>query len=434
MSAAPVYLLEENHDLPLCRLQVTVRVGAAEDPGGEGRDLAGLCNFATELMRRGAGGRTRTELDAALDHLGASLTVSAGRESVTFDLLALREKLEEASALLADVILRPDFSAEEAGKLRRELRAHLDDLRDDDSALCSRFFYRGIYGQHPLGRPIEGTAESLERLTVEDARSWHRQNLHTGTVVFGAAGDLTERELLSLCERHFRDLPTGPRPSPTLPEPTPLSGMHLHLVDKPERTQSQILIGQLAPRWNEPHWLPLRVAATAFGGTFTARLMDEVRTRRGLSYGASARTGAGRGRPLLVVHVFPSAEQTAETLELVLRLYREWAEGGLRPEEVEFAREYLARSFAFRIETPEARLNLRTEVELAGLQADYIARFPGWVRSITPAQVDEALRAQLRPRDLLVTLVCTANALREQLQTVQALHGAVVETFSFDSF
>ena len=105
--------------------------------------------------------------------------------------------------------------------------------------------------------------------------------------------------------------------------------MRLTLVDKPERTQSQILIGQPAPRWQDPDFLALQVATTAFGGTFTARLMDEVRSKRGLSYGASARVGQGRGAKSLVAHVFPSLEQTPETLELVLRLWRDWVDDGV---------------------------------------------------------------------------------------------------------
>lgn len=438
-SGAPAFLLEENHDLPLCRFQVTLRGGAAQDlmgPSGlpAGAEPSGLCNFATELMRRGAGGRTRAEIDAAIDSLGASLGVSCGRESVCFEVMALKEKLDAAVAILADIVLRPDWPAEEADKLRRELRANLDDLRDDDGSLAWRFFYRELYAGHPYGSPVAGTEESLPHLTLDRSRAWHGRYIRGGNVVFGAAGDLGEGELRALCERHFAALPAGPAPVLDTPEPAPGQGLRLHLIDKPERTQSQILFGQLAPRWDEADWLPLRVASTAFGGTFTARLMDEVRVKRGLSYGASARTGAGRGRPMLWMHVFPSAAQTPETLELVLRLYREWADGGLRDDEVEFAKGYLARGFAFRIETPESRLGLRTELELCGMPADYIARFPSRVLEVSPQAVAEATRRWLRPADLLVTLVGTGEPLAGPLADVPRLREAARQTFAYDSY
>lgn len=426
----PVFLLEENHDLPLCRVQVTTRTGAITDRP----DAPGLCNFATELMRRGAAGRTRSQIDEALDSLGASLHVSCSRDAVTFEVMAIKDKLEQALSLLSDVLLRPDFPPIEADKLRRELLAHLDDLRDDDGALCWRFFSRALYGEHPYGRPISGTEQSIAALDIAGSVAWYREHLTTGNLVVGAAGDLTMDELLSIYDRHLGGIPAGPRRDAPVPEPRPIEGTRLTLVDKPERTQSQILIGQFAPRWHDPAWLPMRVAATAFGGTFTARLMDEVRVKRGLSYGASCRTGAGRGRPMLHVHVFPSAEQTAETLELVLSLYTQWAREGLTPREVEFARGYLSRSFAFRIETPEARLGLRTEVELCGAPPDYIQAFPARVQAVTPEQVRAAMDAVLRPQDLVITLVGTAATLQAPLAGVAALSGASTEILPFDSY
>src|SRR5690349_8938018 len=112
-------LVEENHDLPLARAQLTFRVGAADDASGDD----GQCNFATELMARGAGGKTRAEIDAAFDALGTSLDIASEHDGVTFELTVLQKKLEPALALLSDVILRPDFPDLEAEKLKRELHA-----------------------------------------------------------------------------------------------------------------------------------------------------------------------------------------------------------------------------------------------------------------------------------------------------------------------
>ncbi|MCA1664718.1 MAG: insulinase family protein, partial [Myxococcales bacterium] len=150
--AGSIILVEENHDLPLVRVQVAVRAGAGDDAP----ELDGLTNFASELMGRGAGGRTRAEIDAAFDALGTSLDVSSDYDGVTFDLTVLKEKLEAALVLLADVILRPDCPRAEADKLKRELLASLDDLRDDDGSLVRRYFTRALYGAHPYGRTVIG--------------------------------------------------------------------------------------------------------------------------------------------------------------------------------------------------------------------------------------------------------------------------------------
>ena len=328
-------LVEENHDLPLVRVQVAVRIGAGDDDAGND----GLTNFASELMARGAGGR-----DARRDRRGlrrARHQPRRRRATTTAspsNLAVLKEKLEPALVLLADVLLRPDFPRDEADKLKRELLAQLDELRDDDGSLVRRFFTRALYGAHPYGRTVIGTEASIKRLSLDGARAWHRKTICGAQLIFGIAGDVDGNDAAAAIARVFAALPAGGGGEPTSrPDVARRTGLRLTLVDKPERTQSQILIGQPAPRWQHPDFLALQVATTAFGGTFTARLMDEVRSKRGLSYGASARVGQGRGAKALVAHVFPSLEQTPETLALVLRAVddvghrrRHRARGGVR--------------------------------------------------------------------------------------------------------
>lgn len=444
-------ILEENHSLPLCRVQITLRTGAASDMrpaaelGLQGAGLPGLCNYATELQRRGAGGKTRAQLDDAIDALGASVHVTCWHDQVLFEAMALREHIDAASAILADVLLRPSFTPAESDKLRRELEANLEDLRDDDGSLAGRFFARALYGEHPYAVPVGGTKESIPRYSVDLARKWFGHYLASGNLLFGVAGALTADEAQALLSRHFTGpssgLPEGPAHDPDFsaaPEGTrgakKSRGLRVVIVDKPARTQSQIYFGQLGPHWRDPSYLPLLVATTAFGGTFTARLMDEVRVKRGLSYGATARLGTGRGIRGLVAHVMPSAEQTGETLELVLRLYREWAEGGLRPDEIEFSKGYLRKSHAFTIQTADDRLGLRTRLALCGMPESYVRDFPERIAAVSAKAVRQAMDAVLRPDELVVTLVATAKTVLPQLKKIPALKNAAIEVLPFDSY
>ncbi len=423
-------IVEENHDLPLVRAHVALRTGAGDDPAAED----GLANFATELMARGAGGRTRARLDAAFDALGATLEVVTDSDSTSFEVTVLREKLDEALALIADVLLRPDFPADEADKLRRELKAQLDELRDDDGQLARRFFTRALYGEHPYGRSVIGSEATLDRVTVETARAWHAGALHAGNLVVGFAGDLARDAAERACLRSFGEIPSGAAHNTARPDPPPVRGLRVTLVDKPDRTQSQILFGQPAPKWGTPDYTALKVATCAFGGTFTARLMNEVRSKRGLSYGASARLGGGRGRRALVMHVFPSLTQTAETLELVLRLYREWVEGGITEDELAFAKGYLSRSFAFSLATPEDRLDLRATLELAGLPADYADSYVERIRAVTLDETRRAQAAHLTSGDLEICVVASAEELLPLLDKAGLTARLSIETVPFDSY
>lgn len=448
----PALLLEPNHSLPLCRVQVTLRTGAVSDakpapelglgklPAGS---LAGLCNYVTELQRRGAGGKTRAQLDDAIDALGANVQVLCWHDSVLFEAMALKEHIDAACGILADILTRPDFVGSESEKLRRELDANLDDLRDDDGSLAGRFFTRALYGDHPYALPVGGTHDSIQRYSVDLARAWFAHHVVSDNVVYGAAGAFSEDEAHALLARHFagaeKALPKGPARTVDLGLPAPQTKpgrgkLRVVVVDKPNRTQSQIYMGQLAPHWRDPNYLPLLVGTTAFGGTFTARLMDEVRVKRGLSYGASARLGSGRGVRGLVVHVMPSAEQTGETLELILRLYREWAEQGLRPDEVEFSKGYLRKSHAFTIQTADDRLALRTRLLLCDMPQSYVTDFPDRIAQIDEKAVRQAMNESLHPSDLVVTLVATAKNVLPQLSKIAALKNAEIEVVPFDSY
>jgi zinc protease len=424
-------LLEENHDLPLVRVQVALATGAADDAA----ELDGQTNFGSELLARGAGGRTRAELDAAFDALGAGLEIAADLDGCSFELTVLREKLDAALALLADVLARPDFPADEAEKLRREIRAQLDELRDDDGSLARRFFQRALFGAHPYGRTVIGSDATLERLHVAEARAWYERAVRDAHLYIGFAGDLDDAAAHAAVERHFGALSAraGGGPAARYPHAARRSGTRLTIVDKPDRTQSQILLGQPAPAWGEDDFWPLHVATTAFGGTFTARLMNEVRSKRGLSYGASARVGRGRGRKALVAHVFPSLEQTPETLELVLGMWRDFVEHGITAAELAFAQGYLASSFAFSVATPEDRLELRTAVDIAGLAPDYAARYAERVRAVTLDDTRRVLHEHASARDLEVCVVSTAGELRPKLDAAGLAFDAV-DVVHYESF
>jgi zinc protease len=135
-----------------------------------------------------------------------------------------------------------------------------------------------------------------------------------------------------------------------------------------------------------------------------------------------------------LVNVFPSLEQTAETIALVLRLFEEWAERGLREDEVAFAKGNLAEGFAFNLATPEDRLELRTAVEVAGLPRDYPDTYADRVRAVDPGTVRRAMQAHLHPKDLEICVVATAAELRPRLEEAGLTGDWTVDVVPADSY
>jgi len=397
-------VVEEQHDLPLVEVQVVSRCGPAADPEGQ----EGLARHAFELLRRGAGGRSRAELDAAFDQLGAQIETVPSHDGVGMSATCLERNLEAVLALLGDVVLRPHLEEDEHLRLLREDLAGLDEIRDDDASLCSRFFDRLALAGGPYGRSSLGSDASLGAIGRADSAAWAEQAMTSDNLLVGLAGHVDPARAAELAAKTFAALPAGGVPPPSPLWTPPARGRLIFLVDKPERAQSQILIGHPAPPPAHPDFLALHVACTAFGGTFTSRLMREVRVKRGWSYGVGFRAARSRGGHSFRLRVFPAAEQTPDTLALVLGMWEEVVTGGLSDEEVEHARSYLEGSWAFEIDTPGERLDRRVETELLGLPADHVATYLPRLRAVDATTVNAALRRHWRPSE--ATVVCTATA------------------------
>jgi zinc protease len=399
-------LCETSHAVPLASVSVFLRAGALTDPDGQ----EGLARHAAELMRRGAGVRTRAQLDAALDELGASIDVVVGGDSVGFVAHGLSRHLERVVDMLADVLARATMSEEEHDKLRRESQAMLDELRDDDAALAGRYFDRAAFAGHPYGRTVLGTQASLEALGLPAARAWRDRFIRRADLLIGFSGDVDDSRAAILAERLAAALP-GEAAPPWLEPPAGIARATRRtvLVDKPERTQTQIIIGHPTPARRHDDWLPLSVAACVFGGTFTSRLMKAVRVERGWSYGASSRLGRGRLGGALRMRVFPSVENTPGCLALCLELYEQLVDKGVTADEVEFALGYLRGSWAFELATPGDRLGKRLDVLLLDLAPDTYARHLERLAALGADDINAAMRRHFRPEALTISITGTAD-------------------------
>jgi zinc protease len=203
------------------------------------------------------------------------------------------------------------------------------------------------------------------------------------------------------------------------------------LIDKPERVQSQVLIGHLGPRCGTPEFNALMPVETAFGGTFTSRMMQEIRVKRGWSYGAGCRIGRARGAHWLRLYLAPSAEQTPDAVELCLKLYDDLRSGGITDEERTFAVAYLTGSMPFSRATASQRLRLQLRHTIFGLPANYADSLPDRLAALQPDDIQRAIEEWLFPDDACVVIVCTAESMREAL----ASRGiGKIEVVAYDSY
>jgi zinc protease len=408
-------LVESNRTIPLVHVVFASRSGSASDP----RHREGLTNLAAEMALRGAGARSREELDAALDALGATLEAHTEIDQTRFEGEVLARNLDAYLALVADVLLRPTFAAAELARTKRELIAQIDELRTDDHALCARFFAHNVYGDHPYGHTPSGRAAAIETATTAELAAHFKRIFVGRNLVIGAAGDVDPADFAARLRRAFKGMRDAAAPPPDpleLRPPVPPRGWRIQLVDKPDRQQTQLMFGHPTLRAADPDYLPLLVGFEAFGGHgMTATLMNEVRTKRGLAYGAYMMLGRRRGTAVAAGWVFSGTDKTVATLKLVLKLYVGLMEAGLPAAQIEFFRDFLVGSYASEMDAPEHRMDARVTAEIAGLPADFVDTFAARVSAIKPASVNAALKRHVHARDLAITMVATAPVMKKLL-------------------
>jgi zinc protease len=419
-------MFEPSHDVPLVSLVLSLRSGSAGDPA----EKAGLARVAVRMLRRGCEGLGAEEIDFRIDALGAEMAVDASPSTVAIHAQVIARNVEPFVDLLARMISTPTFPDDQLERLKRESVAEIVEARDSDRVVAQKAMQRTLFDGHPYGRNAGGTTRSIPAITRDDVLAFHRRYVVRGNVVIGLAGDVTAEQATVLARRLVAALaPGGPAPEEVV-EPRMLPGRRLLVVDKPERTQTQILVGTLGTSPHDDDHVPLVVANAVFGGTFTSRLMKEIRSKRGWSYGASARASIDRRRQAWVMWTFPAALDCAPCLKLSIELLEAWVTGGVTPREIGFIQRYLIRSHAFDVDTAAKRLHQDLDVELFGLPRDYYSGWIEHVRAVTPEAASAAVRNRIRPDDLLSVVVGTASQVLEPLRAAMPrLAGASVVPF-----
>ncbi|MET0339354.1 MAG: pitrilysin family protein [Polyangiales bacterium] len=421
-------LVEESHDLPLVHFQVVIPSGSIEDP--QGRE--GLTRLTARLLRRGTLRRSTRDIEETIDALGAELSLETSPGFVRLSGSTIERSLEPILALAGELLSEPSLPEDELSQLKRETEAALLELTDSDQALAGMHFRRALFRGHPYGRPSLGTRSTLRGIDIDQVTARYREGLSSRPRLIAMAGAITPARGEMLARKYLLSR-SDARPLVLPPEPTMPTGRHLRVVDKPERTQTQIQIGRLASHPHDDDHVALLVGNAVFGGAFTARLMRAVRSERGWSYGASSRVALDRVREAWNMWTFPAATDAVACIALQLALMEEWVDKGIDEKELAFAKSYMIKSHAFSIDTADKRLEQAIEVLLYDLPTDYYTGFTQHVEAVTLEQVNAALKQRLSPRDLIVSVVATDAELGDALRTELAPSSHEVVKYDADA-
>ena len=413
LSNGILVLFIELHKVPLVQVDVVVRAGAAADPKGK----AGLASLTASMLDRGAGKRSALEISDAVDYLGADLSAGAGWDETTAGINVPSERLGEALAILADVVLRPTFPEEELERVRKELLTELLQWRDEPAALARVAFARALYGEHVYGRVTEGSQQSVRGLTRADLQRFHSSFVQPGNATIVAVGDVTAPVLLARLEEVFGSWSgAGARP-PVVAAAPQVRARSVWLIDLPGAPQSEIRIGRVGPPRSTPDYFPLIVANAVLGGSFTSRLNQNLREQHGYTYGASSRFDF---RLSTGPFVAGAAVETSKTALALAEFFKE-LEGIRKPigeEELARARNYVALRYPAGFETTGELAGKLEGKVLFDLPDDYFTTYMDRVAKVTPSDVERVTAQYIDPHGVAVIVVGDRKRIEPEIRVL----------------
>ena len=404
---------------PFSSMCLTIPRGSIDDPEGK----PGVAWLTAQMMLRGAGELSRQQIADRLEGLGSIVDLSVGRDHTTLWADALTRKRPELLEHLDTILGRPTFPAGELEKLKRETIADLQAVRDDDASLGLRFFVRLLYGGHRYGRPLKGSEATLGAITRDDLVDHYRRWPREGSLL-GLAGDIDPALSRALAERLGAHLASTPSPRPTVADferPPALPGWRAVIIDKPERSQTQVFLGHLllvdgAQRGvHHPAWTALNVGQTPFGGTFTSRFSHEIREKRGWSYGAWGQLSGDHRLGSFMLRYAPSQKDLLASLQLSDDLLKAFVADGPTDAELDAAQSYLQTGFVFAVDTAQRRLSELLSARLLGHPDGWVDDTVERLRRVAHADAIAAVRTHLRADDLCLAVVGTASAIEREL-------------------
>lgn len=374
-------VVAETHELPLVELYVMVGSGAGQDPTGR----EGLASLTADAVTRGAGTMSAEDFARAVESLGGSLGAQAGTDGTIVNGEFLAEDFATGLDLLRKVLRDATLAEDEIRRARDAQLAALVAALEDPSTVAERCFGAFLYGDSPYGRWLDGTTAGVQAITRDDAKAFYDRWYRPNNTILTVVGDVRAADALERVRAAFGDWEARPDAVPERAgPPAPLAARRVLLVDQPDASQAQIRVGSIAMARNAPDLLPSQVTNTVLGGGFSSKLIEELRVKRSLTYGASSmfvpRLTGGDFR----ISTFSKNATAVETLGLGLEVLENFRRQPVDAKLLAKARTFLAGQFPLKLETPDALAGRLTEIDFFGLPKDDLETYVSRVEAVSP--------------------------------------------------
>tara|TARA_R110002110_G_scaffold70800_6_gene189544 strand:- start:1898 stop:3292 length:1395 start_codon:yes stop_codon:yes gene_type:complete len=396
--------LVQEYEVPVIVMNAAWKGGA----GTDSPDKAGLANMVSGLLDEGAGDLSSEEFQTRIEDIAARLSFSADNDYFSASLRTLADRKDEAFRLFSLAISEPRFDKDAVERIRAQIGSIVERNRESPDWIAANAWYEAAFGDHPYALANDGTPDSIQNITRDDLAAYTKHVLARDNLKIAVVGPISAAELSRLLDKTFGALPLEAQ-VPDIPDVKVASGGQVLVVIR-DFPQSTVIFGSQGLARDDEDFIPAYVMNYVLGGgSFSSRLMEEVREKRGLAYSVGTSLYPLDHAAMLLGQVGTKNERVGESLAIIRHEMKRMAEEGVSENELKDAKTYLTGSYPLRFTSNSSIANQLLGIQLEGLGMDYVERRNGLIEGVTREDVARVAKRLLRPDQMLVTVVGKPN-------------------------
>ncbi|MGA7444775.1 MAG: pitrilysin family protein [Candidatus Sulfotelmatobacter sp.] len=400
LSNGMVIFLQEDHELPLINGLARIRGGSSEEPAAK----IGLVDLFGEVWRTG-GTKTQTgdQMDDFLEVRAAKVETGGGPDSTSLSLSCLKGDFDDVFKVFADLLQHPEFRADKLDLAQKQAYDSISRRNDEIGEIAERESAKLAYGaNNPYAREPEYA--TIAAITRQDLIDWHKTYVHPNHIILGLSGDFDSSVMEAKLRAAFDSWPKGAELPKTEIKFQPAAPGY-YLIPKEDVNQSSIHMVALGTTRNNPDYYAISVFNESFGGGFSSRLFNDIRTKRGLAYHVGGGIGSNFGHPGILQFVAGTKSQsTIESVQALDEDIDNLSKNPITDDEIKQAKDAILNAFIFRLDSPDKVLAERMTYEFYGYPADWLDKYPAEIQKVTAADVNRVATKYVH-RDQLAVLV-----------------------------
>jgi len=381
---------------------VSVGIWVGAGSRRENAEQNGISHFIEHMLFKGTTNRSAEDIARSVDSVGGNLDAFTAKELVCFNTKVLDEHLPLAFDVLADLVLHPLFRQEDIDKEKGVILEEIKMEADSPDYLVHEIFSANFWKDHPLGKPILGTRETVKRFDREIVDGFYRAVYSPANLLITAAGNLTHDNLVDLTRRDFESLPPNGTPPA---DQAPATHARIALRNKKSLEQVHLCLG--VPSYPLPHEerFACYVLNTLLGGGMSSRLFQNIRERQGLAYAVFSELSPYRDTGCLSIYAGTSIESAGKVVESITKEFRELKQEPVNEEEVRRAKDHLKGSLMLSLESTSSRMSNLARQEM------YFGRFFSLdeliesIEQVTASHVQRIAQKFFDPKQIALTVL-----------------------------